>query len=177
MFTLNKKITATWFLSEDSFDALTAHWSKLVNDKESRKKLTSVHYMVYAILRGKNWHKCFTKPTNVNKLANGYHPAYAAKKAWSVLFNLRNSDYVLAPFKDFVTPDALVKIRALITSISFNMFETEPYNTIWSEEDVVRAGISTVILNNNHLINKGTLLHQEIDELLQIEGSLVGAVG
>src|SRR5689334_5822244 len=68
---LNKQITETFFKAPEGYNALKAHWSGLMQDKERRTALTAAHHLLYLILRGKNWQRGFAPVTNPVKLENG----------------------------------------------------------------------------------------------------------
>lgn len=53
------------------------HYLKFVaafKKSSQAKNLRTVHFMLYAILRNRDWRKGFTSTTNKNKLANGRKP-------------------------------------------------------------------------------------------------------
>lgn len=63
MKTLNKTITSHFFNDQESYNKLHQRWSQIVNSEEG-KTLTSSHFLIYAILRGKDWRKLYTIPKN-----------------------------------------------------------------------------------------------------------------
>lgn len=110
MNTLNRQITRTFFVDKDNgFENLKARWSQIVNDKETRKSLTAEHYALYAALRGKDWRKGLTLPTNSNKLNNGYQ-----SKALQIAKHLHSgwwSDMLIQPFEGIIDLDGLKALR------------------------------------------------------------------
>lgn len=107
MYTLNKDITRTFFQTTEGYEALEARWSQLLEqDKQlANKQLSSTHHLLYAALRGKNWHKSYTPITNAVKIANGQDANGALKND---LFCLKSSlaayrTYVASLFGDLVS--------------------------------------------------------------------------
>ena len=64
MNTLNKTTTSRFFATEGGYQELRARWSKIMQDKDARKALTSTHHALYAVLLGRDWRKGFTAPKN-----------------------------------------------------------------------------------------------------------------
>ena len=105
MNTLSKTMTLGRFFQEDpeNYTKLRAHWSKMVNDPNTKKTLTMAHHILYLILIGKNWQKAVSLPTNKNKLENHYKPHIEdVKQYWGSTFRKAN---VLQSFEGIVTEE------------------------------------------------------------------------
>jgi hypothetical protein len=108
MNTLSRTLTAQFFNTQDDYQALKAHWSKLVNSPR-KKELKPEHHLLYAALLGRDWRKGFTPITNRVKLANGMTPGMAQFKALSAIGWKRpkNVERLLEPFDGLVTAEIL----------------------------------------------------------------------
>ena len=137
MNTLNKTITQTFFGSENGYDNLVAHWSAMTQGKITRRRLSAAHYLLYAVLRGRNWHNGFTNPTNTNKVHNGYRPH--SIRALQEVRNKCYNKWLLEPFAGLVTEEALDRVRELlpIVSLEENPLGVEPYVEVTQMEMVV----------------------------------------
>ena len=71
MKTLNRSITQNFFADENGYSALQVRWADYVTKKGLDTPLNASHHLLYAVLRGKDWTKGFTKITNKVKLDNG----------------------------------------------------------------------------------------------------------
>ena len=119
--TLNKTITSKFFATEGGYDEMRRRWSAAVNDKETRKTLTSSHHALYVMLSGKNLGKSFTPITNQGKLDNGAQPFEGAGSAlgrlwsydWSTRKNVTRPE-VWSMFKDLLSENAAELVRALV---------------------------------------------------------------
>ena len=144
MNTLGKKVTSTFFKDATTgYAQLQARWSALVQDKDAREGLTAAHYLLYAILRGKDWRKGFTEDTNVGRLANGSMPFDALGKAMATVKS--TYDYtqqrLLVPFGDLLADDVLVKVRALLPETSYSSKPAKAY-TLVEEGAAVAAEVT-----------------------------------
>lgn len=101
MNTLSKKITPIFFkedIRHNCYNEVKKHWLTLQKSHE----LTLSHYIVYAILRGKDWRKCFTPVTNEIKIINGMAPTASLRQA---MFDLKYKLNVFNDFKPLVNPE------------------------------------------------------------------------
>lgn len=85
MRTLSKNITSRFFVEEDGYNKLQARWAQAVQSDE-RHTLEGTHHLAYAILRGKDWTKCFTEVTNERKLRGGMSPTLGRDQAMDRLY-------------------------------------------------------------------------------------------
>jgi hypothetical protein len=80
MNTLSRTLTAQFFNTQKDYNALKAHWSKLVNSPR-KKELRPEHHLLYSALLGRDWRKGFSPITNKVKLANGMRKDQAVTSA------------------------------------------------------------------------------------------------
>lgn len=130
MKTLGKEVTARFFQNAEGYEGLTAHWSRLMQDKEARKGLNAAHHLLYLILRGKNWHRAFAPVSNPVKLENGGLYNWGARKALFALHSEGNAQKLLAPFADFLDREALCAVRELVPALRWDEhpLDKEPYH-------------------------------------------------
>ena len=126
---LNRQITTAFYKEAAGFAALQAHWSRLQQDPVRRNTLTAAHHLLYQILRGKNWQTAFTRMTNPVKLENGGFYSWGARRALLGLHSAVFAECLLAPFAEFLSPEALCLIRERIPPLDWNAdpLEREPY--------------------------------------------------
>jgi hypothetical protein len=109
-------------------------WKQAMNS-EDKHKLTATHHLLYAMLRNKDWRKCFTPVTRQSKLDNGrtvndtlystfislsqyLHIAQMlADKKNTADYNKRIFATFLEPFKDTITLEMLAKLKTFIPTI------------------------------------------------------------
>ena len=128
MKTLNKNITKDFFATAEEYVALEARWRELMNDSELRKKLHCSHHLLYAMLRGKNWQKGLTAPTNAKKVENGALVGWLGKRAF-LWVQQADIDRLIAPFAGTVTDSAVIRMRNRLPECNYydNPLEKEPY--------------------------------------------------
>ena len=126
MNTLSRAITARIFPDTDSYNALRAHWSGLINS-ERKHELTAAHYLLYLALRGKDWRKAFTPITSRNKLENGGFEGWAMFSALGTLHWQTKEEDLLAPFDGLVTSQMLQVIRTLVPDRSAYKYKPEAF--------------------------------------------------
>jgi hypothetical protein len=124
MNTLSKTITRTFFQTETGYQELEARW------RERLASGTTLHgqdYLLYQLLRGKDYRKAFTPPTHPAKVANGHRP-YLEQRLygpWSFLFFRapnryqpfpwdENLKHWLKPYQDLLAEDITEQLRVLI---------------------------------------------------------------
>jgi len=128
MKTLSKDITSEFFESADDYIALERRWRELMNDRELRKQLRCSHHLLYAMLRGKDWRKALTPPTNATKLVNGALVSWVGRAAyWSV--RQGDVDCLISPFGGTVTGSAVTRLREMLPECKWNEspLDKEPY--------------------------------------------------
>ena len=123
MNTLSKNITKTFFKSDEGYNQMIARWKEL-HKENPKSKIEPKYFMLYAILRGKDWRKGFTPCTNQIKLDNGYKPNLRAEEALSAIRSTKY-DYIAdqfienSGFNDIIDCDTLEKIRELLPNRDF----------------------------------------------------------
>jgi hypothetical protein len=104
MNTLGKEITKDFYSEDHQYEDISYMWSKAVQENKKRevaeKNLKPIHYALYAMLRGKDWRKCFTPITNQKELENGVDPVGMFRHVCYTL-ETYNSEY---SFKKYIEP-------------------------------------------------------------------------
>ena len=129
MKALNRQTTAAFFQNADGYKELTERWSAIVHDPTLRSQLTCAHYLVYAMLRGKNWHKAITPITNRKKLDNGAAVSWIGRNVVHSIVRAVETRPLMTPFEGFVSDTALASIQALLPEYrwSSDILAMEPY--------------------------------------------------
>ena len=128
MKTLSKEITKDFYKNEDGYQELKTAWSAATQNKDI--ELTATDYLLYAILRGKDWTKALPIKTNSVKVENG--GVYDGKR-YVALLNLsagllRSENDLL--FYPFLTDNALDLIKKLINKKAITNSGYEGYNDL-----------------------------------------------
>jgi len=131
METLELKISNTpksLFKDKEHYLRFRSAWKQAVNNPETKHLLTAEYHTLYAMLRGKDWTKCFTSITNKNKLDNGRTPE---DTLISTLRNIngwikRGKDLTI-PFSDTITPEILSNLSLFIPSAKWYSENHKPY--------------------------------------------------
>jgi hypothetical protein len=101
----------------ETYTALRAHWSALMQS-DRKHELTASHHLLYLVLLGKDWRKAFTPPTNRCKLENGAFEGWVLFRALGLIHSAVTPPQLLAPFDGIVTPQTLQRIRELLPLLS-----------------------------------------------------------
>ena len=102
-----------WFTSKEHYLEFTAAFKKSAQDKN----LTSAHFLLYAILRNRDWNKGWTLPTNKGKqIEHGYKKS----NAFYQLKSPAGERHLLAPFDGTITTEMLMAIRENLDKIREN---------------------------------------------------------
>jgi hypothetical protein len=127
MNTLSRTLTAQFFNTQKDYNALKAHWSKLVNSPR-KKELRPEHHLLYSALLGRDWRKGFSPITNKVKLANGMRKDQAVTSALDTIgWNYaRNVEKLLTPFDGLVTAQMLDSLRPMLPKATSPV--TQAYN-------------------------------------------------
>ena len=105
MQTLNKSITNTFFNDpENGYSNLIRTWKQYTNNPDCN--LQSQHYLLYSILRGKDYSKGFSPITNAIKLENGQSPLQAFNSA--KIYCLSDGKYLTAAYDHLIFKGLLV---------------------------------------------------------------------
>ena len=130
MNTLPRAVTAQFFPTVDSYNALRRRWSALMKS-DRRHTLTAAHHLLYLALLGKDWRKAFTCPTNRRKLENGAFPGWMMFRAADRLHSTGRAGRagmeqaraeLLAPFDGLVTPEMLQAVCGHLPRINSYAF-------------------------------------------------------
>jgi len=135
MNTLSKKITPFFFKEEirqDCYSEVQSLWKELQKSKkESGGSLTLAHHILYAVLRGKDWRKCFTPVSSEVKLANGARADYTLSEA---MYSLGRSG-VYADFEPLIdTPFASNLVRSLLQGRRASAYNPVPLEELLREK-------------------------------------------
>lgn len=97
-----------WFTSKEHYLEFRAAFKAYASDKNKRYGLTSAHFLVYSILRNRDWTKSWTYPTHPGKQVE-----HVAKKA-TAFTTIRNpwwEEHLLKPFDGTITTEMLMVLR------------------------------------------------------------------
>jgi hypothetical protein len=126
------------FQTKEAYLKFVENWKKITNSDE-KYNLKCEHHVLYAILRNKDWRKCFTPCTNKNKLNNGMKPYTSAFNCMIKILSTSDNTVrnLLAPFKDSLTKELLAIIQMWIlypiSDFSFGKkLPSQPYKPIQS---------------------------------------------
>jgi len=112
MNTLGTAITSQFYVNpETGYADITAAWKQALADKTP---MNAGSYMLYAILRGKDWRKGISPITNHNKIANG---GYYNSAMYNIGYPTRIPEY----FAEHVKPEALAIIKQMIPSFGLDL--------------------------------------------------------
>lgn len=103
--------TGDMFTSKEHYLEFTAAfkaWAK------AKKPLDSQHFLLYAILRNRDWTKGWTLPENSGKLTEHQ---YKLARAFNGIKSPYLQDYLLAPFDGTITTEMLARIRSELDNI------------------------------------------------------------
>jgi hypothetical protein len=140
MNTLNKTITSSFFVSPEGYAELQRRWSQIVNSEE-KHNLTPAHYLLYAVLRGKDWRKGFVTPKRQDPSWQGATPvaayhALGTVRHLSLSIGSRSSfaAFWTTHFGDILNAQGLEALRELLPSgYSTNALEADAYANLKSE--------------------------------------------
>lgn len=124
--TLNKQFAAQFYEEGKTYEDLTKRWKLIISNK---KPLLVEDYILYAILRGKNWRKTATPPTNPIKLENGALTGWCVRFAISRISAGSTNQYtnlLLEPYKDIIKKETLDIIKQILPSFYFKLSD-DPY--------------------------------------------------
>lgn len=127
MNTLSRAITAQLFTDTNTYAALCAHWHALVCS-DRKHELEAAHHLLYLALRGKDWRKGFTPPSNPRKLANGAFVGWALFRALRTLHSQVAEPKVLAPFAGLVTPQMLRQLQTHLPLLDPAAYRPEDFS-------------------------------------------------
>lgn len=136
MNTLSKKITPNFFKEEikhNCYFEVKKHWLALQNNQDCHLALE--HHILYAILRGKDWRKCFTPITNEVKLINGAQTDLALGRA---LYRINSHYGVFDSFAQLIDRESCARlVRAVLQGR-----KDDAYNLSMFKDDFLTSGAS-----------------------------------
>jgi len=110
--TLGRDITSTFFASPTGYDDLEKMWSERM---AAKTPTDSSLFLLYAILRGKDYRKAFSPVTNPIKLANGQGPHDSLARSMHYIICHRHfGAHLKTAFGHLLSPDALEKIGEMV---------------------------------------------------------------
>lgn len=107
-----REYTRTALLTKDQRTALESYWK---GGFHKQARLT--HHLLYAMLRGKDWRKAATPPTNTVKVENGALTGWCFWDAYAILYtrvgwhHAEPAERLASPWEGTVTQDMLAEIR------------------------------------------------------------------
>ena len=100
-----------WFTSKEHYLEFTAAFKNWIN---RGGYADSSHFLLYAILRNKDWKKGWTPPTKAGKIDEH---AYKRSHAFYKIKSGYNEKYLLAPFDGTITTEMLMVLRENLDDI------------------------------------------------------------
>lgn len=89
------------FESKEQFHAFRKHFKTWYNTEDNRKQLSAKDFALYAILRNRDWRKCFSEHSSKETI--GWIESYLTKTKPQYLY--------LAPFGEFITEEMIATLR------------------------------------------------------------------
>jgi len=120
-------LTRLWFRDLKDLIIVCDAWRGAIARRETRSELTSAHYLLYAVLMGRDWRKGFTPITSVRKIENGGTWNAGWCHAFAALHVATKSPEAattfLTPFAGAVTSEMLRTAVAVLPSINVSVLE------------------------------------------------------
>lgn len=110
---LGKSVTRQFFLTDTGYEDIQARWRSLL---KSGVTLHAQHHLLYAVLRGKNYRKCFTPITKANRLQNGEWELSGLQRARRALFDKWNDPCEI--FSGIVSPMARERMKVYLPEVT-----------------------------------------------------------
>jgi len=91
----------TLFETKESYLKMRSNFKKWYNTEDNRKTLTAADFALYALIRNKDWRKCFTPNSDLNKIEEIEN-----------IINNRKTCYInLKPYGTTVTEEMITILR------------------------------------------------------------------
>lgn len=100
------------FETKEQYEQFISEWKTWIKS-EQKHNTECYHFMLYAMLRGRDWRKCITPPSNPNKLV-GVEKWRTLRTNLNIIHNEWYNAELLAPFASAVTPEMLKTLRMTI---------------------------------------------------------------
>jgi len=101
-----------WFTSKEHYLEFIAAFKKSANDPEIH--LNATHFLIYAILRNKDWREGWTVPKKPNKLE---HYKGKMSTAFGIIKLPHMEQWLLSPFEGTITTEMLMTLRENLQDI------------------------------------------------------------
>jgi len=101
-----------WFTSKEHYLEFIAEFKKSANDP--KVYLSSTHFLLYAILRNKDWKKGWTTPLKPGKKVEH---SVKLSGAFNNIKSPYREDWLLKPFGGTITTDMLMTLRENLQDI------------------------------------------------------------
>ena len=129
--------SSKYFTSKEDYLAFRQQWKDAL---KAGAHPEACHFLVYAIITGRDWRKAFPLPTNSNKLNNGYTPRVCVAARRIALAVRRGDEASQAIFclinGDTVTPEMLQKVAeevATLAKISGDRYGMAELNKLYAD--------------------------------------------
>jgi len=118
MYTLNKKYTSLFFKDPSNYNILIERWSKL---SKSDLHITSTDFLLYAVVRGKNYRKAFFPGRKMQHYS-------MPEGLWQPLIFIWKKDLIFNKlFDDLLVKDWQKIIRQILPNSSDDHYSLDPY--------------------------------------------------
>ena len=97
-----------WFTSKEHYLEFRAAFKAYANDENHKHELMPVHFIMYAILRNRDWRDGWTFPTKTGKQVEH---RYKLSSAFNAIKSPYNEEYLLKPFDGTITTEMLMALR------------------------------------------------------------------
>ena len=97
-----------WFTSKEHYLEFRAAFKAYANDENKKYGLSPCHFVLYAILRNRDWKKGWTYPSKAGKQVEHQ---YKLSSAFSGIKSPYNEENLLKPFDGTITTEMLIAIR------------------------------------------------------------------
>lgn len=127
MNTLSPTFTGRFYKDKDGYGLLCVHWSKIMN-ADDKYKLDAAHHLLYLALRGKDWRKGFTPPSNQRKIDNGAFEGWILFSSLARIHSPVWENWLLEPFAGHVTLATLEHLRRFLPKVHAYAFKREQFS-------------------------------------------------
>ena len=97
-----------WFTSKEHYLEFRAAFKAYASDENTKYGLWPSHFVLYAILRNRDWKKGWTFPTKTGKQVEH---RYKLSSAFNAIKSPYNEEYLLKPFDGTITTEMLMALR------------------------------------------------------------------
>lgn len=97
-----------WFTSKEHYLEFRAAFKAYASDKNHKYGLRPCHFIIYAILRNRDWRDGWTIPTHPGKKVENQAKL---SEAWNTIKAPWSEEHILKPFGDTITTEMLIALR------------------------------------------------------------------